>query len=254
MPNRAIKVPANSISSIYATKNDINSLSAAVANELTEHEIKSTVHLDLMRRRTLKYTCQAQDTWEAELAKVNKKLDELTQQVAKLGAKENISADPSQTIPAPAPLKAEPPFDNIVDLVGSFDGHPLQLSKWTRKVDGLWYANRDAEYRKALLKALPNALTGKATMWFARLGLQFRQNKPWPIWKLSLAAFSGGVIDRKERDSGLTLPEFPESLNMIHSDDETEGDKGKKKGATGGGDDDDEAAFSLGHFMQFLNS
>ncbi|CAO1638737.1 unnamed protein product [Sympodiomycopsis kandeliae] len=136
---------------------------------------------------------------------------------------------------------AQPPFDNITELIGQFDGDPLDLSRWTRAVDEIWYSNNSPQFRRSLLQALPKTMTGKAHMWIFQVGFKFLSTKPWPIWKMSLAARIGGLIDRKEKDTGIVLPDFPESLYLIESeceddsdsdDSDKDGDGAKTKGKT----------------------
>lgn len=196
---------------------------------------------DCLFKTAVGITCEAFEHTESRLDELVKRVNHLhgrVEEVLALLKKHNICPSDAQSSTSATtthvPVQMAPPFRNLASVIGKFDGNPLHLLSWTRKVDSIWYASKDASYRTALLAALPKAMTGRAMLWLAKVGMDFRRKKPWPIWKLSMVALLGGRVNRKELDSGIVLPEFPESVKLIHvddDDDEAEGqqDSGEKE-------------------------
>lgn len=92
--------------------------------------------------------------------------------------------------PSPTP----PTFEDLVDVVGTYNGDPKVFARWSRKVDDLWYANDDPLYRKSLMNALPNTLTYPPLSWLASSTgtVDFLQKASWNDWKVVLGAHWGG--------------------------------------------------------------
>ncbi|CAO1638731.1 unnamed protein product [Sympodiomycopsis kandeliae] len=100
---------------------------------------------------------------------------------------------------APPAKPIEPPtFEDLVDVVGVLNGEPRNFTRWSRKIDELWYANDDPLYRKALLNALPSTVNCGIMHWLVHCPEDFFGKATWNDWKICLSTYCGGTYDDTE--------------------------------------------------------
>lgn len=125
-----------------------------------------------------------------------------------------LQSDKGNNSPAKPPTI--PKFEDLAGVVGTYTGEPKSFTAWARKVDSLYYANDDPDYRYALLGALPTTLSCAPLLWLTSCtDAEEFAHATWEDWKSVFSAFWGGTYDQSK--GGGTVSPFVSRIRIAEA-------------------------------------